>query len=329
MNRRRSNLWFCLILWACQVGCSDPVDKIVPKPTSAIEGISVNGQVVKPAAIFHALERRVDSKKLSEALEALKAKPIKTSQLRSNLEMRFGKLAVREAWEHCIFESLADQAIKKAGVKVVDKDLAERLVGEMELYKERPASAWMSYEQHLKSKGSSISRRKEDLKREIGLDKILGEPTGAMVNDYFRQNYDDYSGRKVELFHILIKDKTEALRVLRALERGDDFGTLAKKHSAEKSTAKKGGRVAWIRRRGDVPRDLSVAAFKLKVKRGSLGGPVKTVYGWHLFRINGERPGKKISLKEIRPRILLALKKQRRVQFMIAERKKAEISSPN
>ncbi|MDF1666348.1 MAG: peptidylprolyl isomerase, partial [Planctomycetota bacterium] len=207
-----------------------------------------------------------------------------------------------------------------------DKELEARLSAEIEIYKKGSSAAWMSYEQHLKSKGSSIARRRQDLKREVGLDKVLGEPNEKDLQSFFKENYHDYSERKVELYHILFKERAKALKVLVSLERGDDFAMLAKQHSKEKTSAKKGGRVGWVHRRGDVPRALSKAAFELEAKRGSFGGPVKTVYGWHLFRINSVRAGKKISLKDLRPRILLALKKTRRVQFMIAERKKAKIN---
>lgn len=325
MKRQSPLLFLVLAFSSLLFACTDPVDKAEKKAVPAQKRLTVNGQSVERKRLVAALERRIDPVKLKQALKKLDPLGVKGSRLRAELEASFGRLAVNEAWEHCIYEVIADQAIKKAGIKVTDKAVEARLIAEIAIYKKSPAAAWMSYEEHLKSKGSSLQRRREDLKREIGLDKVLGEPTEKSVQDYFKENYDDYSDRKVELYHILFKEKAAALRVLRALERGDDFAVLAKQHSKEPSSAKKGGRVGWVRRRGDIPRELAKAAFELTPKARSIGGPVKTVYGWHLFRIQSERGGKVIPLKDMKPRILLALKKQRRVQFMIAERKRAKV----
>lgn len=323
MKRLFCSLSLCLTALIL-VSCKDPVEPGKAKPPKT-QAITINGEVLTQSDFISALEPYVSPKAWAKIREDLQERPLTHSQLRAELEKRVGSFAAKKAWDRCVYQSLAEQAIRKAKVEIDDKEVDPRLKQEMAIYKKSPSSAWMSYEQFLKSKGSSLEKRRAELKRELALDKIIGAPTDKEIRGYFDENRDDYSGRKLELFHILLKDKTEALRVQRALERGDDFGKLARAHSQEKSSAKKDGRVGWVRRRGDVPRDLGVAAFRLVDKKESFGGPVKTSYGWHLFRVGGQREGQDVNFEEVRERMGLALRKLRRVQFMIGLREKAKI----
>lgn len=323
MKRVLWSLFLCLTALIF-VSCKDPVQSGKAKSPST-QATTINGEVLTQSDFISALESFIASKDMAKIREDLRGRPLTHSQLRAELEKRVGSFAVKKAWDRCVYQSLADQAIRKAKLKIDDEEIDRRWKMELAIYKESPSSAWMSYEQFLKSKGSSIKKRRAELKRELALDKIIGAPKDKEVRDYFEENRDDYSGRKLELFHILLKDKTEALRVQRALERGDDFSALARAHSKEKASAKKNGRVGWVRRRGDIPRDLGVAAFRLVDQKESFGGPVKTSYGWHLFRVGGQRKGKAVKFEDVSERMGLALRKLRRVQFMLSLREKATI----
>ena len=67
---------------------------------------------------------------------------------------------------------------------------------------------------------------------------------------------------------------------------GEDFGTLAKKNSADPSVATNGGDMGWVGRGALVPQ-FEAMAFKLKPNEISM--PVETEYGFHIIQLLGRR----------------------------------------
>lgn len=66
------------------------------------------------------------------------------------------------------------------------------------------------------------------------------------------------------------------------LKNGIPFDSLVSKYSDDKSSAKKGGEIAWFGTGRMVP-EFEKAAFSLK-KDGDYSVPVKTNYGWHIIK---------------------------------------------
>ena len=86
---------------------------------------------------------------------------------------------------------------------------------------------------------------------------------------------------KIHAAHILVKTEQEAGAILFDLQRGADFGEMAKKHSLCPSK-KQGGDLGWFGK-GQMVREFETAAFTLKPCQ--LSKPVKTQFGWHIIKI--------------------------------------------
>ncbi|TXR51432.1 peptidylprolyl isomerase [Reinekea thalattae] len=80
--------------------------------------------------------------------------------------------------------------------------------------------------------------------------------------------------------HILVKSKEQAEEILAKLNKGQDFGKLAKQYSTCPS-AKKGGDLGEFRR-GDMVKAFDDVVFKKKVL--DIHGPVKTKFGFHIIQ---------------------------------------------
>lgn len=81
--------------------------------------------------------------------------------------------------------------------------------------------------------------------------------------------------------HILVKTEAECLALKQQLDKGADFGKLAKKHSVCPS-GKRGGDLGEFSK-GDMVGPFDKAVFtgpELKVQ-----GPVKTRFGYHLIKV--------------------------------------------
>ena len=79
--------------------------------------------------------------------------------------------------------------------------------------------------------------------------------------------------------HIIVKNKNQAEQLKKQLDKGADFGELAKKHS-QCPSAKSGGNL------GEFPQGQMVRAFDNVVFKKALNtvhGPIKTQFGYHLI----------------------------------------------
>ncbi len=85
---------------------------------------------------------------------------------------------------------------------------------------------------------------------------------------------------RIEAQHILVNQEFEALDILKKLEEGKTFDSLAKDFSNCPS-GKNGGRLGFFGKGAMVP-DFENAAFKLEV--GQVSGPVRTQFGYHLIK---------------------------------------------
>ncbi|WP_137168438.1 peptidylprolyl isomerase PpiC [Salinimonas lutimaris] len=80
--------------------------------------------------------------------------------------------------------------------------------------------------------------------------------------------------------HILVRTEKEALKILEQLNKGKDFGMLAKRHSKCPS-GKRGGDLGEFRR-GQMVKPFDDVVFKKELLK--VHGPVKTRFGFHLIK---------------------------------------------
>lgn len=81
--------------------------------------------------------------------------------------------------------------------------------------------------------------------------------------------------------HILVKTEAEAVQLKKRLANGEDFTSLAKKHSICPS-AKRGGDLGEIRP-GQLVRAIDQVIFKKALRE--IHGPIKTSFGYHLVQV--------------------------------------------
>ena len=87
--------------------------------------------------------------------------------------------------------------------------------------------------------------------------------------------------KQVRAAHILVKSEDKARELLEKINSGVSFMELAKNYS-ECSSGKRGGDLGWFGRKQMV-REFEKAAFE--GEKGTVAGPIKTQFGWHLIKI--------------------------------------------
>jgi len=112
--------------------------------------------------------------------------------------------------------------------------------------------------------------------------------------------------------------------IYKKLQQGEDFESLVKQFSDDKSTISQGGKFTPFRR-GQLNADnFESAAFALKAD-GDLSEPIKTKYGWHIIKRLDLAPIK--ALKDMKPELERLVKKDSRSKLineaMVSKLKKA------
>ncbi|MCJ7837781.1 MAG: peptidylprolyl isomerase [Burkholderiales bacterium] len=150
--------------------------------------------------------------------------------------------------------------------------------------------------------------------RPIGEDKVIEayEYQKALFGD------KEYKAR-----HILVDTEDEASQILGQLEKGTSFEELAIEHSVDGGSKFRGGDLDWASPLYDLPQFHE--AMKMLEKGQVTQAPVQTEFGWHIIRVDDERPLDFPALEEVKPKIYTHLQRQA-VDALIAElRAKAEI----
>jgi parvulin-like peptidyl-prolyl isomerase len=121
----------------------------------------------------------------------------------------------------------------------------------------------------------------------------------AFLRAYYTKNLDKFKEpEQIHLRSILIKadpsggqrvwneSKKKAEDIAKSVKEGKDFAKLAEERS-EDPFAKNGGDMGWAHK-GSLFPEIEEAASKLKP--GEISGPVMTIYGYHLVKLEGRKP---------------------------------------
>jgi peptidyl-prolyl cis-trans isomerase C len=87
--------------------------------------------------------------------------------------------------------------------------------------------------------------------------------------------------------HILVPDEAAALEIIKELQGGADFATLAKEKSTDPSAKTNGGDLGYFRREAMVP-EFATAAFAMQPGTFT-DKPVKSQFGWHVIKVEDRR----------------------------------------
>lgn len=116
--------------------------------------------------------------------------------------------------------------------------------------------------------------------------------------------------------HILVDSEEKATALKAEIDGGADFAELATANSSDGSAAS-GGDLGWFGPGQMVP-EFETAVSGMEV--GSVAGPIKTQFGWHLIKLNDKRESAAPALDTVRPQLEDQLR-QEALQARIAELK--------
>jgi parvulin-like peptidyl-prolyl isomerase len=196
-----------------------------------------------------------------------------------------------------------DQEAKKMGIKVSDKEVADRLNQVKQQYFVNPsgqkpatkAQIEKRYQAQLKAQGLTDQDVREGVRSQLIREKIYNKVTkDVKVSDSdAKKYYDDHKSQykqpavpeSRDVRHILVKSQAKALAVYNQLKHGGDFAKLALKYSIDPSKSN-GGKLTICKKQSvsclkTVP-NFEKTAFALKTNE--ISKPVHTQFGWHVIQ---------------------------------------------
>ncbi len=152
-------------------------------------------------------------------------------------------------------------------------------------------------------------QRQEALVNAYVQDYIKNHPLSedALKKEYERQKAQ-IGDKEYKARHILVKDEAEAKQIIAQLKKGALFEKIAAEKSEDQGSKAQGGDLDWSAPGRYVP---PFAEALKKLKKGQLTDPpVQTQFGWHVIRLEDDRPFKTPGFEEVKPQLQQNLQRQ-------------------
>ncbi len=181
----------------------------------------------------------------------------------------------------------------------------------------------VEYRQFLQASGQTEA----DLKFRVRLDvlsnkvreeivKGKGNASNAEVRNFYNRNQGQFGQpERRDLSVVLTEKEAEAKRARDAIEGGQSFAQVAKRSSIDEASKERGGKLTGVAK-GQQEAALDRAVFA--AKKGELVGPVRTQFGWYVFRVDKVTPGSQQSFEQARETIRAQLRSQKEQDALTA-----------
>jgi peptidyl-prolyl cis-trans isomerase C len=137
---------------------------------------------------------------------------------------------------------------------------------------------------------AEIEQARDNVLRDSLVEEAIAEGTSE---ERLRAAYEamksqpGFAFEEARASHVLLASEAEAQEVLKQIEGGADFATLAKEKSTDPSAKTNAGDLGYFKRDQMVP-EFAEAAFT--IEPGTVGkAPVKSQFGWHVIRVEDRR----------------------------------------
>ncbi len=200
-----------------------------------------------------------------------------------------------QAFQETVANMLMLDEANKQGIKVFPQEFNYRIEQLVKAYQLKNVKALKKL---IKDNKLEWKVFKEQQKNDIIVSKFLGGITGRVRVTPLDK---ELAFTEIKARHILIKVNQQAtdnmeedlVKLKKAesiyemvLGNKANFAKIAEKYSEDTGTAKNGGDLGWVGRGQMVP---EFEMMLNKLGPGEIGGPIRTVYGYHIILVEGKR----------------------------------------
>jgi foldase protein PrsA len=225
----------------------------------------------------------------------------------------------REVMQFLIQAEWVQQEAEDQGIKVTDKQIERAFEDQKKqafptdkAYKEFLASSGMTEEDILFR--VKLNELQQKLTQKVTED--AKKVTDADVEAYYQKNKKRFAQpERRDLRVVLTKTEAKANEAKRALDSGQPFKRVVKKYSIDEASKSQAGLLPAVSE-GQQEKAFDTAIFE--AKKGELEGPVKTQFGWYVFKVEKVTKASQQTLKQSRETIRNLLRSQRQQKALDA-----------
>ncbi|MGV8082096.1 MAG: SurA N-terminal domain-containing protein [Coriobacteriia bacterium] len=213
-----------------------------------------------------------------------------------------------------INDLLVAKAAEERGLSVTSKEIDQEVAVIKSGFSDQD-----QFDAALKSAGYTLPVLKEKIRTQLIRKKLAdslapGENVSEVeIQDYYEKHqaeYYQYAAKRASRIFFKPEDKALAEEVLKQLQGGSDFATLAKQYSADTVTAPGGGDLGWP----ETPYTEEFQEALDKLAPGEMSGLVESPYGWDIILCTDERPAGQLPLSAVRAKIERTILAERRTE---------------
>ncbi len=132
--------------------------------------------------------------------------------------------------------------------------------------------------------------------------------TDAQITDYYNKNKQRFAQPETrDLEVVLATKKPKAEAALKAVKSGQKWAAVAKKYSTDSASKSQGGKLPGVTK-GQQEKTFDAAIFS--AQKGKILGPIKTQFGFYVFRVTKITPAKQQTLDQVKTTIKNLLQSQ-------------------
>ena len=167
-------------------------------------------------------------------------------------------------------------------------------------------------------KTPEVSVQLDLARQEILMGSLLREVVkgNSVSEDAIKKEYERLKGqlgsREYKARHILVQNESEAKDVIAQLKKGASFEKLAAEKSIDPGSKGRGGELDWAAP-GNYVKPFGDALTRLK-KGQTTDTPVQSNFGWHVIRLDDERPTKVPPYEQVKQNLQQQLTQQAQKQ---------------
>jgi parvulin-like peptidyl-prolyl isomerase len=132
--------------------------------------------------------------------------------------------------------------------------------------------------------------------------------TDKEISDYYNKNKQRFAQPETrDLEVVLATKKPKAQAALKAVKSGQKWAAVAKKYSSDDASKSQGGKLPGVTK-GQQEKTFDAAIFS--AQKGKVLGPIKTQFGFYVFRVTKITPAKQQTLEQVKTTIKNLLQSQ-------------------
>jgi foldase protein PrsA len=238
------------------------------------------------------------------------AKKPTQAQLKTQCQQQYDALK-QQVMQFLVSAEWIQQEAKSQGVKVSNQQVQKQFQDQ----KKQSFKKDSDYQKFLKQSGMTES----DLLFRVKLDVISNDVrskvikgkdkvTDAQIASYYNKNKQRFAQpERRDLLVVLTKTQAKAQAAKKAIESGQPWAKVAKKYSIDEASKAQGGKLPGVAK-GQQEKAFDDAIFSAKQNKTT--GPVKTQFGYYIFKVTKDTPASQQTLAQTKETIRNLLKSQ-------------------